>query len=496
MHGGWFSAIIALSFAAAAAPLVIPSQKIFAWVQFAISAIQSLFAAYLLFFTVTHQTITGWGGWVRLDGLAAYNAWLITLVGALASLYSIGYLRAEQQEEKTLKLRWYYTGLHLFIVSMLAICMSNHPGILWVAVEATTLISALLVAFYHGGAALEAAWKYLITGSVGIALALFGIILLYASVPSALIQENFFWTDFLQNAHLLNTEWVKLSFLFILVGFGTKVGFAPMHFWLPDAHSQAPSPISALLSGVLLQTALFGILRVKSIVDIVDPGFAGKLLIIFGLLSLVVTVPFFLVQHDLKRLLAYSSIEHMGILALGFGLGGTAYLGALLHMFNHAMGKSLLFFASGNIVHAYHTRRVDRIHGVLQSMPITGSAFFIGSAAITGMPPFSLFISEFMIAASAFHSGNSWAGIIFLVSVALIFSGMIYYSINMSFGNSHLRQNPPHSNQPFGTFKSWISPEHAALFLPLALLILFGLYIPPYFYRLISEIASSLQGVM
>lgn len=488
VYAWWFFGLIGFPLAAAAASFTVLSIKGLAWTQFGLSLLNALLATTVLFTTVGHEAVSVFAGWVRLDAFAAYTVWLTALVGSLASLHSIGYIGRELREKviTVRRYRQYYAGLHLFVLSMMLVAMMNHIGILWVAVEATTLISALLIAFHSGGAALEAAWKYLIIGSLGIALALFGIILLFAAIPREAVQDQFMWTDFMRHASELNPVLVKVAFLFILVGFGTKAGLAPMHFWLPDAHSQAPSPVSALLSAALLHTALYAVIRVKSVVDLVEPGFSGGLLIVFGLISLAVTVPFFLVQHDLKRLLAYSSVEHMGILALGFGIGGTAAFGALLHMFNHAMGKSMLFFSAGGIMQRYHSKRMDRIHGLLRTMPFTGSAFIVGAFAIAGSPPFSLFVSEFMIVTAAFRDGHWLAGILFLICVALIFSGMAYYTAQMLFGSNGHRKKPRAEGD--GT-------KAAALVVPLILLLLFGLYVPPIFRDMLNWTIQTLQGV-
>ncbi|MEB3101884.1 hydrogenase 4 subunit F [Ferviditalea candida] len=480
--------LIGFPLAAAAASFTVSSVRGTAWTQFGFSLMNAVLATIMLFNIVGREAVSVFDGWIRLDAFAAYTVWLTIVVGGLASLHSIGYIGRELRDGAVTvgRYRQYYAGLHLFVLSMMLIAMMNHIGILWVAVEATTLISALLIAFRNGGAALEAAWKYLIIGGLGIALALFGIILLFAAIPAESVQDQLMWTDFIRRASELNPVLVKVAFLFILVGFGTKAGLAPMHFWLPDAHSQAPSPVSALLSAALLHTALYAVIRIKLIVDLVEPGFSGGLLIVFGLISLAVTVPFFLVQHDLKRLLAYSSVEHMGILALGFGVGGAASFGALLHMFNHAMGKSMLFFSAGSIMQRYHSKRMDRIHGLLRSMPFTGSAFAVGAFAIAGSPPFSLFLSEYTIAAAAFRNGQWMAGVLFLTCVVLIFSGMAYYIAQMLFGsNGHRIESRAEED---GT-------KAAALAVPLFLLLLFGLYVPPFFRELLNWTIQTLRGV-
>lgn len=478
--------LIGLPVLVAAGAIFMFSERELAWGQF-FMALCNLAVASVLLYTVLHSgPVEALDSWIRVDALSGYLAWLISLIGAMAAFHSIGYIGHEMDEGilSSFQFRWYYAGLHLFLTTMLLVCIVNNIGVLWVAIEASTLVSALLVAFHRVGPALEAAWKYLIIGSVGIAIALLGIILLYASVPESLPRENFLWTDFMQHAAELNPKWLEPAFLFILVGFGTKSGLAPMHFWLPDAHSQAPSPISALLSAVLLNSALYGILRMQSLVDIVHPGWAGQIMIVFGLISIAITVPFFLVQNDLKRLLAYSSVEHMGIITLGFGIGGlTATFGALLHMFNHAIGKSLLFFAAGNIMQRYHSKRMDRIQGVIRTMPLTGPAFLIGSLAIAGSPPFSLFLSEFTIATAAYQEGHWLAGTLFLTCVSVIFAGMAYYVIRMVYG--------PASNrllQKKGRLKA------VALLPPLLLIIVFGLYVPPFFVEMLHQVAHIFQG--
>lgn len=478
--------LLGLPLIMAGGSMVLFSGRVLAWVQF-IVAICNLAVASVLFYTVLHSgPVEALDSWFRMDALGGYLAWLISFVGAMAAFHSIGYIGHEMDEQKltSFQFRWYYAGLHLFLATMLLVCMVNNYGVLWVTLEASTLVSALLVAFYRTGSALEAAWKYLIIGSVGLALALLGIILLYASIPEYLPRETFLWTDFLKHAAELDPKWLEPAFLFILVGLGTKSGLAPMHFWLPDAHSQAPSPISALLSAVFLNTALYGILRLQSLIEIVNPGWAGPIMIVFGLISLMVTVPFFLVQHDLKRLLAYSSVEHMGIITLGFGIGGmTATFGALLHMFNHAIGKSLLFFASGNIMQRYHSKRMDRIQGLIRTMPLTGPAFLIGSLAIAGSPPFSLFLSEFTIATAAYREGHWLAGTIFLTCISVIFAGMVYYVIRMAYG--------PASNREM---ESGGRLRAAALLPPLILIIIFGLYVPAFFSEILYQVANTLWG--
>ncbi len=429
------------------------------------------------------------GGLFYVDALSAFNIVLISMVGFIAAFYSIGYMRHETAEGVVDKrqLGQYYLLYHLFIFTMLMVSVVNNLGILWAGIELTTLVSALLVAFYKQGTALEAAWKYLMMASVGIAFALLGIIFLYMS-GIHLLGENpgaLNWTLLNGVAGQLSPQWIKIAFIFILVGFGTKAGLAPMHFWLPDAHSQAPSPISAVLSGVLLNTALYGILRVFTIAHAAIGDTAPRLLVFFGLLSVAVTIPFILVQRDLKRMLAYSSVEHMGIITLGIGIGGPiGYFGAVLHMLGHAMAKSLLFFAAGSIVQKYHSKQTERISGVLGVMPVTGPIFVLGIIAITGSPPFGLFISEFTIMRAGWAAGRYPEIVLFAFMLVLIFAGMIYYAAKMAFGEAPAKL-------PIGEVGRLSA---AALFFPLIAVLVLGLYVPPFLSSAIDQVSAVLQG--
>ena len=456
--------------------------------------IGSLLNVIICFFLIrqvfVNAPISGGFGYIYVDALSAFNIMIIVLVSFVASLYSIGYMRHEVKEGMVPegKIRYYYLWFHLFIATMLAVSVVNNFGFLWVGIELTTLISALLVAFYRNGSSLEAAWKYLIMGSVGIAFALLGIIFLYLSgvdiFGESAVSLN--WTALLHSAKQLNPQWTLIAFIFVLVGFGTKAGLAPMHFWLPDAHSQAPSPVSAVLSGVLLNTALYGIFRIYSIVNITLDGRASAYLIFFGLFSIAISVSFMLVQHDIKRMLAYSSVEHIGIITLGVGIGGTLGLyGAVLHMFNHSMAKSLLFLAAGNINQKYHSKRMDRITGILKIMPVTGSIFLISAFAITGAPPLNIFISEFTIMMAGFSSGHFIVTVLFLLFIVFIFSGMMFYVTRMSFGEA-----PPKLVKKEIHYLSTL-----ALFIPFIVVIVFGVFVPPFFKDMVEQVSLVLQGV-
>jgi len=285
--------------------------------------------------------------------------------------------------------------------------------------------------------AIEAAWKYIILCTVGLAFALLGIfITYYASTATSVSKGMLNWTDLIQIAPMLNPLTMKLAFIFVLVGYGTKAGLAPLHNWLPDAHSEAPSPISALLSGILLNTAFYGIIRFIAIVEpSTGKAFVSNLLIIFGILSVGISALFILVQENYKRLLAYSSIEHMGIIALGIGIGGPIGLyGALLHILNHALAKPLMFLTAGRIQAYYGSTKIEKVRGVLSTLPLLGTLTFIGVLSLSGSPPFNVFISEFTILKAAALNGLWWVVALFLFFLVIVFYGMLSAFGRMLFG--------------------------------------------------------------
>ncbi|MFZ5862907.1 MAG: proton-conducting transporter membrane subunit [Nitrospirota bacterium] len=353
----------------------------------------------------------------------------------------------------------YFSLFHLFMFAMILATLANSLGILWVAIEATTLATTFLINFFRRKASLEAGWKYLILCSVGIALALFGTVLMYSSSVRALgdVSAALNITELLAVAGQLDPHVVKLAFVFILVGYGTKLGLVPMHTWVPEAYGEAPAPVTAMLAGVLETVAFYAILRSKLVVDaVVSPGYAGNLLITFGFLSFGVSALFILVQRDYKRLFAYSSIEHMGIAAIGFGVGGVGTFGALFHLINHAVAKSLAFFAAGNIHVRFGTRDIDGVRGLLKAQPWTATAFLIAALALVGMPPLAMFVSEFSIlaalatrvyAADSIHLGRFLTIMIadevrnlalvtgFLVIAVVVFGGFMYRVAGMVSGD-------------------------------------------------------------
>ena len=364
-------------------------------------------------------------GFICLDILSVFFIFVISVVVFAAALYSLSYIKKDiaQGAISERKARIYYLLFNLFCLSMFLVPALNNLGILWVAIEMTTLVSAFLVGFYNKKVSVEAAWKYIIICSVGIIFALLGTVLFSYAFSNSGLAKSLNWSDLTAVAHILDKDVLKVAFIFILVGYGTKAGLAPMHTWLPDAHSQAVAPISALLSGVLLKTAIYAILRFGIIV-IKGVGFSyfAHLMILLGMVSLIISSGFILVQKDLKRLLAYSSIEHIGIIAIGFGLGTPlACAGALLHVFNHALTKSFMFFGAGNIVSAYGKHNMNSIRGVIKTLPFTGIMMLLGLFALTGFPPFSIFVSELMIIVAAFNKGSYFVAALLLLLLAIIF---------------------------------------------------------------------------
>ena len=379
--------------------------------------------------------IAGAGGWMRVDSLGAVFLLATGLLYAIAAVFSIGYLAVDERHPDGAPFaKRYFAYLNLFGWTMLLVPLASDFGTLWVAVELTTIISALLVAIDRTDAALEASWKYILIASSGLGIALLAIIVVYAAgthlLGSAYIPR---FERFLVHAHGLSHDAVALAFVLSVVGFGTKVGFVPMHTWLPDAHSEAPAPVSAMLSGSLLSAALYAILRFFQVaVAAGQRSFAEHVLIVFGALSLAVAALFVIRQRNYKRLLAYSSIEHMGIIALGIGFGAPlAVAGALLHVLTHAAAKGLAFFGAGSLLRGYDTKEVDGITDAVHAMPWTGSMFFAAALALCGLPLSGVFRSEFEIVAGGFARPQYVGVSLLLVGVNVAFFGVIWHAARM-----------------------------------------------------------------
>ena len=460
--------------------------------------------AVLVVTAVAHATIAAaawiaepapsWGGWLALDALGRLFLGITSALFLAAAVYGVASLRREPpggredfQEgflfdnapEAT-----FTACLLLFLAAMTLVTVSQAFGLLWVGIEATTLASAPLIYFHRHHRSLEATWKYLLICSVGIALALLGNFFLAvaasrhggASVPLAL-------PELLRDAGTLDATWLRAAFLLFLVGYGTKMGLAPLHTWLPDAHSEAPSLVSALLSGALLNCALLGIVRAQQVCAAAGQASFGQgLLVGFGLLSMAVAAVFIPGQTDYKRMLAYSSVEHMGVLTLGIGLGGAGTFGGMLHAVNHSLTKAALFLAAGNILAEYRSKLVEDVRGVLRILPASGMLWLAGFFAITGAPPFGSFLSELVILKTALDQGRTGIAIAYLGLLAVIFVGMATTVLKMAQGTPR---------EPHATVREPLLGVLPAGVLA-AVVLLLGLYIPPVFRSAIAEAARAL----
>ncbi len=346
--------------------------------------------------------------------------------------YSISYLKEIQLSNERI-----FTGsMVLFLSAMTLVSLSDNIILIWVAIEATTLSSAPLIFIHKSKKSLEATWKYILICSVGIALALLGSFFVVLSMDIKGINCPLTYTDFSNIANLLDKKLLKAAFIFILVGYGTKMGLAPMHTWLPDAHSEAPGPASALLSGALLNCAFLAIYKTNKILILAGLGnFSNKLLIIFGIISIFIAATFALKQSDYKRLLAYSSIENMGIIAFGTGVGGLAAYGAILHLIHHSLIKSSLFLTSQNYLFAYGSKLIDKVGNGIKLMPKSSILFIAGFFGISGFPPFGIFLSEFLIIMGTLKQGLYSVAIIFIMLLIIVFAGFAKYFIRIIFNN-------------------------------------------------------------
>ncbi|MDH4190978.1 MAG: hydrogenase 4 subunit F, partial [Betaproteobacteria bacterium] len=412
-----------------------------------VSAITFVAAALLTARVVSSGPLMSHDEQFFVDSLNVFLVALTALVSLTTSLFSRPYMRIEQAHGRLndARLRLYHSMYQLFVFTMLLALLTNNLGILWVALEAATLTTVLLVSLYRTPASLEAAWKYFILCGVGIAQALFGTILLYFAAERVLGAGGgaLLWTHLQGVSGQLEPTVMSLAFVFLLVGYGTKVGLVPLHNWLPDAHAEGPTPISAVLSGLLLNVALYALLRCKVLVDgALQTAFAGNLMMGFGLLSVVVAAFFLARQRDIKRLFAYSSIEHMGLVTFAFGMGGpVANFAGLLHMTVHSLTKSAIFFAVGHAAQKTGTQVIDDIRGLIKVSPTVGWGLMLGSVAILGLPPFGVFASEFLILTSAMRQ-QPWATPFLLVALGVAFAAIFSKVQPMVFGDTNAKRLP------------------------------------------------------
>jgi hydrogenase-4 component F len=425
---------------------------------------------------LTAKVISG-GSMLVMDKLFfvdSFNVFLVTLtafVGFTTSIFSRPYMRIEEElgHLNAARLRLYHSMYQMFNFTMLLALLTNNMGILWVAMEAATLTTVLLVSLYRTPASLEAAWKYFILCGVGIAQALFGTILLYFAAEKLLGAEGgaLLWTELNAVKDQLEPTVLSLAFVFLLVGYGTKVGLVPLHNWLPDAHAEGPTPVSAVLSGLLLNVALYAVVRCMVLVEgSLQNTFARQLMMGFGLLSVLVAAFLLSRQKDIKRLFAYSSIEHMGIITFAFGMGGAiANFAGLLHMTVHSLTKSAIFFAVGHAAQKTGTQVMENIRGLITISPAVGWGLALGSLAILGMPPFAVFSSEFLILTTAMRE-QPWATPLLLLALGVAFASVFSKVQPMVFGETTGKRLP-------------VRPAMAPVFVHLAIVLMLGLWIPP-----------------
>ena len=419
--------------------------------------------------TLTHGAAFVFGNAFFVDPFNVFLVALTAFVGWTTALFSKPYMRIERDRGRMSagRTRLYHAMYQLFVFAMLLALLTNNMGVLWVAMEAATLATVLLVSVYRTAASYDAAWKYFILCGVGIAQALFGTILLYLAASRVLGGADALLLTSLTAAKAnLDPTIVSLAFVFLLIGYGTKVGLVPMHSWLPDAHAEGPTPISAVLSGLLLNVALYAVLRCKVLADgALQNGLPGHLLVGFGLISVLVATFSLFRQTDVKRLFSFSSIEHMGMMTFAFGLGGpAATFAGLLHMTVHALIKSAIFFTVGHAAQKAGTQAIDGIRGLVRVSPVVGWGMVLGTLAILGMPPFGVFASEFLILTSAMHL-LPWTTPLLMVALAVAFAVIFRHVQGMVFGDATARRLEHR-------------PALLPVFVHLAIGLMLGLYIP------------------
>ena len=432
------------------------------------------------------------GGLLGLDPMGKLVLTVTCLLFFAAAVYGVAYLKHEETGPR----RDFQQGLHfsnapeatftacllLFLSAAVLVPSTRHFGLLWVGIETTTIVSAPLIYFHRHQRSLEATWKYLLICSAGIALALIGNLLLDVSMQT----QGRFATEItvaalVTNASNVHPQWFKAAFVFLLIGYGTKMGVAPMHTWLPDAHSESPSLVSALLSGALLNCAFLGIFRTCEVSQAANMGeFTSSMLIFFGFFSMLTAALFIVHLGDFKRILAYSSVEHMGILLIALGVGLDAARGGILHMVSHSLVKAALFLLAGNVLAKYHTKSNHDVTGLLRVLPATGFFWLTGIIAITGSPPFSLFISEFSILQGLLQRGYNWLGFLYLALLGVIFVGMITPVMRMCMGKA------PHGIEPTRESPLLVLPSACMILLALTL----GLIMPGWFGQALDLAAN------
>ncbi len=471
-------------------------------IVYLLTAVESFLAALWVAAEVLTRGKASWGGdFLYADSLSALLVLLTAFVYLVTAPYAVGYFRHDEKfaekdqifglsndaASNRAKLRKYYALVPLFAFCMFMVAVSNNLGVMWVALEGTTLASIFLVTFYGRPTSLEAAWKYAILGGVGLSMALFGTVLTYYSAHQVLGSDSLSalnWSVLVDQAAQFDKPAMRLAFILVLLGFGTKAGLAPMHTWKPDAYSETPVPVAVLMATAQLNCSLYALARFYVLTSrCLGTSFASGLLILFGLLSIAIAVPFILVQRNHRRLLAYSSIDHAGIMVLSLGFGGVlGPLGMLLHMTFHSVTKPLLFFCSGNAQqHTGNDSLRKGAGGLLHVLPVSGSMFLLAALAVTGTPPFSMFQSEFTVLRAGFASQQTAASVLFVALVVAIFCGLFYHISQLVLG--------PPTGVPRGDFSRWKTYPVMGL---AAVVILLGVWLPSTLYTLVDQAARVL----
>ncbi len=468
--------------AAVLAAAVRPYHRAVGWagVLLALSSLGSAVALWSHLLTGEVPT-SGPGEFLRADALSALLALCVSVVGVLSAWLGPG-MGVDDGYDGAEARRFRIYG-SLFTFTMLFAVTSNNVGFMWISIEATTITSAMLIPLHVTKASVEASWKYILIGSIGIALAFGGTVLGYFDFVNLAgrHEEALNWTVLRASAPHLHPEVIQLAFVFILIGYGTKAGLAPMHTWLPDAHSEAPAPLSAMMSGVLLAVALYAVVRWEAVVNAaVGTGFTDGLYIALGILSIAIAAFSLVIQRNYKRMLAYSSIEHTGLICVGLALGPLGTFAAMLHLMNHTLAKSMMFFLSGRVLHRYGTTEIAKVSGLLKVMPGTGGLFAAGMLAVIGLPPFGLFISEFALFRAGFAAGRPWLMGLVLALLTVAFVSMIGHLNRMLYG-------PPTPGVPLGEGGRWPLVPLAAC---AATLVVLGLTLPAPVHSLLRQIVE------
>jgi hydrogenase-4 component F len=446
-------------------------------------------------FAVIHLVLVGWalvdtppvsaGGWFLLDPIGKVVMLSFSILFAACAWYAVDYLRYREDRSN----RILCTALLLCLSAMCLVTISQNLGVLWVALETTSILMAPLIYFNHNARSLEATWKYFLICSVGIAVALLGIFFLAYSTIVAHQEATLLLSSLIDDAPRLNPGWRHTAFIFLLVGFGSKMGLAPMHTWKPDAYGEAPGMVGALLAGGLVNCAFLSLMRVYQIAVATQVAATFQnALIVMGLVSMAFAAVFMARQSDFKRMLAYSSVEHVGILTLALGLGKGALFGALFHMVNNCLTKGVLFLSAGNIHRAFGSKSTERVRGAIRWVPWSGALFLTGFLAITGSPPFAPFVSEFTIVSSAFTTGNYWAGSLFLVFLAVIFIGMSLTVLSVVLGE------PPAEEDGGAPLYRDSFVSVMPLLALMAIMLILGIWVPKPFLDLLDASAGLLGG--